>query len=134
MLAADPALARRNAEALRADGKGPGHLLSQVAAYFREEQRLGRISRDVSPNAAAGLMIGFCFYRSLMSHLFGEDPTGISDAELPSAIATILARGVDAASPVTKRAALRRHESKKTSRASSAPGAVTSRTAKLKRG
>ncbi len=134
MLAADPALARRNAEALRADGKSPSHLLSQVASYFREEQRLGRISRDVNPNAAAGLMIGFCFYRSLMQHLFGEDPTGLSDADLPSAIASILARGVDAGAAAKARPEATRHESKKTSRGASAPSAATSRTAKLKRG
>jgi hypothetical protein len=29
-----------------------------------------------------------------MSHLFGEDPTGITDDEFPAAVASIVARGL----------------------------------------
>ena len=127
MLAADPALAAKNAQALRAEGKSPSHLLSQVADYIRDEQRLGRIAPDVDAGAAAGLMVGLCFYRGLMQHLFGEDPTGLSDAAVPGAVASILARGLES-SPAPK------PQSKKTNRAAGTPPRVVSRTAKLKRG
>ncbi len=94
MLAANPALAARNAEALRADGQGPGPTLERIAVYFRAEQRLGRVPADVDPRVAAGVIMSFCFYRSLMQNLFGEDPTHLTDAELSSTLATILGRGV----------------------------------------
>jgi AcrR family transcriptional regulator len=98
MLAANPALAARNAEAMRADGNGPGQLLERISVYFKGEQRLGRIPPDVDARAAAGSLISFCFYHSLMQHLFGEDPMHLSDADLSAAIARIVGRGV-AASP-----------------------------------
>jgi AcrR family transcriptional regulator len=127
MLAADPVLAAKNAEALRAEGKSPSHLLSQLAAYVREEQRLGRIAPEVDAGAAAGLMVGLCFYRGLMKHLFGEDPTGLSDAAAPGAVATILAHGLqDPRIP--------KPQSKKMRRAAGTPARAVSRTAKLKRG
>ncbi len=94
MLAANPALAARNAEAMRADGNNPGQLLDRIAAYFREEQRLGRVPNDVDPLTAAGMILGLCFYRSLMQNLFGEDPMRLSSEQLPASLATILGRGV----------------------------------------
>jgi AcrR family transcriptional regulator len=94
MLAADPALAARNAEALRADGSGPSRTVDQLAAYFREEQRLGRIPNEVDPRTAASMLFGFCFYRSLMIHLFAEDPTRLADDDLPQALAVMLGRAV----------------------------------------
>jgi AcrR family transcriptional regulator len=94
MLAANPALAARNAEAMRADGNGPSHLLDRISVYFREEQRLGRIPHDVDVRAASGTIVSFCFYHCLMQHLFGEDPTHLSDTELSNALARILGRGV----------------------------------------
>jgi len=94
MLAADPSLAARNAEAMHADGSGPGLLVHRIANYFREEQRLGRVSKEVDARAAAGMLVSFCFYRSLMLHLFGEDPTGLNEASLPEALSTVIGRGV----------------------------------------
>ena len=97
MLAADPALAARNADALHSDGGGPGRTLDRIAAYFREEQRLGRIPGDVDARTAAGMLVGFCFYRSLIQHLFREDPTQLTDDGLSRELARILGRGVEAA-------------------------------------
>lgn len=94
MLAADPPLAVRHYQKLREMGKGPRHNHERLAAYFREEQRLGRIREDVDPRAASALVMGMCFDHALMLQLFGEDPSGLTDDELPVEIATILARGL----------------------------------------
>jgi AcrR family transcriptional regulator len=96
MLAADPALAARNAEALAADGGGPSRTVDRLAAYFREEQRLGRIPSDLDARIAASMLFSFCFYRSLMIHLFAEDPTRLTDDDLPRALASMLGRAVTA--------------------------------------
>jgi AcrR family transcriptional regulator len=94
MLAADPALAARNADAMRADGVGPTHLIDQVAHYFLQEQGIGRICPSVAPRTAASMLVALCFYRSLMRHVFGEDPTRLTDAGLSRELALILGRGV----------------------------------------
>jgi AcrR family transcriptional regulator len=94
MLAADPALAARNAEAARCDGKSPSMLVAQLAEFFREEQRQGRARGDFNCRAAAGVLMSTIFYRALMRHLFSEDPTGLTDAEFASAVAALLSRGV----------------------------------------
>jgi AcrR family transcriptional regulator len=94
MLAAHPSLAARHYERLRNRGRGPRHSHERLAAYFREEQRLGRIPREIDARAAAALVIGACFDHSLMLQLFGEDPSGLAEDEIPAAIATILAQGL----------------------------------------
>ena len=96
MLAADPQLAARSATALRADGNSPRQFGDRIAEFFGEEQRLGRAAGDIDKGAVAGLLVGACFYRSLMRHLFGEDPIGLSDGTFAAAVATILARGIRA--------------------------------------
>ncbi len=96
MLAADPGLAARNAESMCADGKGPRLLLSDVAGYLESEQRLGRVRADVNTRAVAALLVGVCFYRGLMQHLFREDPTDLSDADLAKAVADVVAHGIAA--------------------------------------
>ncbi len=94
LLAADPALAARNADAMRADGVGPSHLIDEVAQYFLLEQAGGRICPSVAPRTAAAMLVALCFYRSLMRYVFGEDPTRLTDAGLSRELAQILGRGV----------------------------------------
>jgi AcrR family transcriptional regulator len=94
MLAADPALAARNAQSMCASGKSPRTFSERIATYFCEEQRLGRVAGDIDPVVAADLLVGLCFHRGLIRHLFHEDPAEISDRELPAALATIVGRGV----------------------------------------
>jgi AcrR family transcriptional regulator len=96
MLAADPALARQTAEALRAQSKGPRQSNERVSRYFREEQRIGRVRGDLDVHAATGLVMGICFHHGLLTHLLGEDPNGLRDDEIPAAVAGILARGCNA--------------------------------------
>jgi len=90
MLAADPALAAKNADALREDCRGPRIVAERIAGYFRAEQALGRVSRRIDPAVAAGMLVSVGFYRGLMLHLMGEDPIGISEQELAAAVAVIL--------------------------------------------
>ena len=90
MLAADPALAAKNADALREDCRGPRLLAERVAGYFRAEQQLGRVWAGIDPAVAAGMLISTGFYRGLMLHLMGEDPIGLPEAELAAAVAVIL--------------------------------------------
>jgi hypothetical protein len=42
------------------------------------------------------MLFSFCFYRSLMIHLFAEDPTRLTDDDLPRALASMLGRAVTA--------------------------------------
>ncbi len=118
MLAADPTLAAKNAESLCADGKGPRLLIDQVAEYLRAEQRLGRVAAGINVRATAGLLVALCFYRSLMAHLFDEDPIGLGDKALAAAVAGIIERGIGA--PATsghvKRGAVSRTLKTKTKR------------------
>ena len=95
MLAADPVLAARNADAMHADGGGPSRLVDQIAGYFREEQRLERICPSIAARTASAMLVAFCFYRSLMQHVFGEDPTRLTDAELSHELAKMLGRGIE---------------------------------------
>jgi hypothetical protein len=68
-----------------------------LAEYFEEERRCGRVARDTDAKASAALLLGVCFYRSLMRHLFAEDPIGLSDEQFLTAVAKIVARGVQKA-------------------------------------
>jgi len=112
MLAADPALAAQHAESMSAHCRGPRKFAERLANYFIEEQRLGRISAAVDPNAAAGMLVSLCFYRSLIGHLFGEDPTGLADSEVPAAVTTILTRGIIGQVPPPRQAARPRRVTK----------------------
>jgi AcrR family transcriptional regulator len=105
MLAADPCLAAKNAEAVRADGRGPRNLAEQIEKYFRAEQRLGRVAPDADIKAAGGLLVSLAFYRALVLHLMREDPVALSDRALVTSVAGILAKGLGATSTPTKTAA-----------------------------
>ena len=94
MLAAHPSLATKHYEMLSAHGKCPRYYQNLVETYFTAEQQLGRVRRDIDPKAAAGLVLGISFHRALLVQLFGEDPTGLADSEMPAAVAAVLSQGV----------------------------------------
>ncbi|GAA2306948.1 TetR/AcrR family transcriptional regulator [Nonomuraea roseoviolacea subsp. roseoviolacea] len=66
-------LAKQRAR-LRAAGLGPQLAERIVAEYLRAEQRLGRVSAEVAPEAAAALLVGACFYRAFVRAYMGEGP------------------------------------------------------------
>lgn len=80
MLAADPSLSARAAAALREDGRGPRELIASLAKRLR-----------ITP-AAATLVVGASFYRSLMRYLFGDEPTELNDEQFSAALGEMLAR------------------------------------------
>ena len=104
MLAADPALAAKNAESIRSEARGPRSLSLQIGQYLRAEQELGRVDKDANVCAAAGLLVSVGFYRALIVHIMCEDPIGIPDADLAAGIAGIIARGVGASRAAVKTA------------------------------
>ncbi|MEU9044862.1 MULTISPECIES: TetR/AcrR family transcriptional regulator [unclassified Kitasatospora] len=54
---------------------GPHHVGVHLADYLRAEQRLGRVSTAVDPDAAAMLLIGACFHRAFLELFYaGEGP------------------------------------------------------------
>jgi AcrR family transcriptional regulator len=60
-------------ESLRRQGAGPHRGNEMLAIYLRLEQRLGRIHRDVSPDATAALLLGACQQRALQLPFLAED-------------------------------------------------------------
>jgi hypothetical protein len=74
-------------------GKGPCYTHNLVAEYFNKERELGCVQSDLDTAAAASLLVGACFERSLTTALSGEDPTGLTNNEFPAAIAAVLAKG-----------------------------------------
>lgn len=94
MLSANREVAARNGAMMREKGKGPRRSAERLQAYFREEQRLGRIAANVDVHAAAAMLVGVCFHHSLIAHVFGSDPLGLGEDELPAVVAATLVRGL----------------------------------------
>jgi AcrR family transcriptional regulator len=60
-------------EGLRLQNAGPHRGNAMLAIYLRLEQRLGRIHKDVSPEAAAALLLGACQQRAMHLPFLGAD-------------------------------------------------------------
>ncbi|WP_031066704.1 TetR/AcrR family transcriptional regulator [Streptomyces sp. NRRL WC-3742] len=52
---------------------GPHHVSSHLADYLRAEQRLGRVSSTIDPDAAAMLLIGACFHRAFLELFYADE-------------------------------------------------------------
>ena len=72
-LFAEPDLLARHREGVFERGGGPHKPYDALAAYLRAEQRLGRVSPDIDPHAAADLLLGACFSQVYMWLFIGED-------------------------------------------------------------
>ncbi len=79
-LFASPELLAAHRQKLDLDTHGPHTPTKQLAAYLAAEQKLGRISPGIAPEAAATLLVGACFHRAFLSLFFASDapepPTG----------------------------------------------------------
>ncbi|NMN99387.1 TetR family transcriptional regulator [Antrihabitans stalactiti] len=89
-LLAAPSLLAATRESLAKYGAGPANVVSWLANYLRDEQRLGRIAADSDPDAIAALLFGACFQQAFL-HYFEHGPDG---GEIPSRVAQSLVDAV----------------------------------------
>jgi AcrR family transcriptional regulator len=74
-LFSQPTLLEKHQQLQRAAGTGPHRGVQEVAAYLRAEQKLGRLSKQARPEAAAQLLLGACFQRAYISSFMGPGLT-----------------------------------------------------------
>jgi AcrR family transcriptional regulator len=75
-LFASPELLAAHRRKLDLSTAGPQKATQHLAAYLSAEQRLGRLSRRVDPDAAATLLLGACFHRAFLSLFLAGDAAG----------------------------------------------------------
>ena len=63
-LLSEPPLLARHRRMLLEKSAGPHKGIEAVAGYIRGEQRLGRVSQVVSPEAISAMLLGACFQRA----------------------------------------------------------------------
>jgi hypothetical protein len=68
-----PAVTVRFRHALRANGLGPPAEVEPLAAYLREERRLGRVDAGVDPEASARLLLAGCLRHAYVELFVGAD-------------------------------------------------------------
>jgi hypothetical protein len=81
---------------MRQTGRGPRDVFDLVAGYVAAEQRLGRIGPDVSPPAAACLLLGPCFHWAFIRQAMGQSLYPTKDEEFAALLVTTLVRGLSA--------------------------------------
>ncbi|WP_143590409.1 hypothetical protein [Thermoactinospora rubra] len=69
----EPAVTVRFRQAVRDNGLGPMAEIVPLAAYLEAEQRLGRVSPQVDPQATARLLLAGCFQHAYNEMFVGED-------------------------------------------------------------
>jgi AcrR family transcriptional regulator len=94
---AEPELLARLREVLLQRNAGPHKANESVASYLRAEQDLGRLRKDVNPDAAAYLLLGACFQRAHWLQFLGEDiPEGM-EVRFANEIVETLLQGLGSA-------------------------------------
>lgn len=90
-LVSDPPLLHRLFEAMHREPFGPQQLGEPLARYLREEQRLGRVSPNVDPEAVSWLLLGPTAMLALASHMVS--PPGRLDLpeQLRSLVSALIA-------------------------------------------
>jgi hypothetical protein len=92
---AEPKILDRYRTWMRENNVGPHRGVEQLAGYLAKEQQAGRISGEISPPAAAGLLLGSCYLRAY-SKQFAE-VTPRSDNKFVSDTISLLFHGIRAA-------------------------------------
>ena len=75
-------------------GTRPESPVAAVAAYLGAEQGLGRVARDISPQAAAQLMLGGCFHAAIFDLLLGQEETALGSRRLAQEMVQSVMRGL----------------------------------------
>lgn len=105
-LLASPELLANYRRKLALTAAGPHQATALLSRYLRLEQRGGRISAGIDPEAAAMLLIGACFHRAFLDCFYGpEPPPGrppVDDEEFVTEVVRALLAGV---APGTENAA-----------------------------
>jgi AcrR family transcriptional regulator len=69
----EPNFLDRHRQGFQQRNEGPHRANEVVASYLLAEQKLGRVGSDISPRAAADLLLGACFQHSFHLQFLGED-------------------------------------------------------------
>ncbi len=91
---AEPDLLRRHRALLRERGAGPQRANEAVTAYLEAEQRLGRVSRDADPEAAAYLLLGAVYQRAYWRQFLGQSEPPESEAQFVQGVVATLMRAL----------------------------------------
>lgn len=94
-LFSQPALLEKHQLLLRDSGGGPHRGIEEVAAYLRAEQKLGRVSKNARPEAAAGLLMGACFQRAYITVFMGRDYASQPLDQFAKDVVRTLLRGLE---------------------------------------
>ena len=90
-LFAEPELLAKHQAKMRSKNLGPHRSFEQLATYVRAEQRLGRVSSRVDPDAVSSLLLGSCLGRALMRRFLGEqDPPAADERFVKSVVRTLI--------------------------------------------
>jgi AcrR family transcriptional regulator len=93
-LFAEPDLLARHQERLRSKNVGPHRAIEMLAAYLRDEQRLGRVNRRTDPEATAWMVLGPCIGRTLIRRFMGETSSSESDDRFVKALLSAVFQGL----------------------------------------
>jgi AcrR family transcriptional regulator len=89
-LISEPELLHRFMEAIHADLHGPQQNQTRLSGYLLHEQRLGRLSADIDPVAAATLLTGACLNFAIAGLVLPDGARPDPAAALPAAVETLL--------------------------------------------
>lgn len=93
-LFADADLLARHRQVLKETGRGPKDAFDLIAAYVADEQKLGRIRRNVVPLSVSALLLGPCFYWAFLRQGLGKNVLPLKDAEYAKRLVATLISGL----------------------------------------
>jgi AcrR family transcriptional regulator len=93
-LFSEPELLVRHQQQLRKKDAGTNHAIDLLATYVRAEQRAGRVSQRVDPEAAASLLIGACLGRAFLRRFMGNHQGAESDERFVKGVVRTLMNGL----------------------------------------
>jgi AcrR family transcriptional regulator len=92
---AHPGLLESHRKTMRERNMGPQRVVAEIATYFREEQRLGRVRDTASSEGAGTMLLGGCYMYAFIRNFLGEDKVPLSEDEFVTATVTTLMAGLD---------------------------------------
>lgn len=90
----EPVLLKRLHSKFHSEKIGPHGARREVSNYLREEQRLGRVDRNVDPDAVAMLLVGTLHDLLFARHMLGDNAGGAAASLVPKLVETLM-HGID---------------------------------------